>query len=150
MKKIALLLIVAAMACSCKSYQDGLVNSSRSQKPSEVMLDSAKYPGVTLDTSSLPFRDRLPLPVGVERPDSLTIATEEFDEIWLAAHPLSVKEEVLGMLERQTPLGRLFGFIGMAFVLLFVGFLLIWLISFPLFGIRKNTDGGYPESKRDE
>lgn len=24
------------------------------------------------------------------------------------------------------------------------------VISVPLFGIRKNTDGGYPESERDE
>lgn len=150
MKKIALLLIVAAMACACESFQSDSKAAPGRQKSPGIVLDSSGRPEILLDSSSLPFRDRLPLPVEVERPDSLTVATDEFDEIWLAAHPLSVKEELLGMLERQTPLGKLFGFIGVAFVLLFVSFLLMWLISIPLFGIRKNTDGCYSESERNE
>lgn len=86
------------------------------------------------DTSLLSFSDRLPLPVEVVRPDSLTIATEEFDEIWLAAHPLSLREEISGIYQRQTPLGKVLGYAGVGMGILFIVAFFCWLFSMLFFG----------------
>ena len=84
------------------------------------------------DASLLSFSDRLSLPVEVVRPDSLTIATEEFDEIWLAAHPLSLREEISGIYQRQTPLGKVLGYAGVGMGLLFLVALFYWLFCWLL------------------
>ena len=86
------------------------------------------------DTSLLSFSERLPLPVEVVRPYSLTIATEEFDEIWLAAHPLSLREEISGMYQRQTPLGKVLGYAGVGMGFLLIVALFYWLFSMFVFG----------------
>ena len=69
------------------------------------------------------------------RPDSITVATEDYDEIWVQAHPLTAGDELMGMFERQTPLGQILQATGVITAILLAVFIILWLLMVPVRGI---------------
>lgn len=69
------------------------------------------------------------------RPDSITVATEDYDDIWVQAHPLTAGDELMGMFERQTPLGQILQATGVITAILLAAFIILWLLMVPVRGI---------------
>lgn len=119
MKKFLLLFAFVATLCACERR---FPDYRETPMPLELESDSA---GISLsELSPEPYFLRLR-----DRPDSITVATAEYDELYVMAYPLSLGDEVLGLIERETPLGMVFYFIGVCLVAL-VALILIFRLAF--------------------
>lgn len=142
MKKFLLLFAFVATLCACERRFPGYRETTM---PLELESDSSGIP--LSELSPEPYLLQLQ-----DRPDSVTVATAEYDELWVMAHPLSLRDEVLGLIERETPLGMVFYFIGVCLVTL-VALTLIFRLAFFLVDLiayrgvsnsrsRDRADGG--------
>ena len=81
------------------------------------------------------------------RPDSLTVATADYDELWVQANPMTLGDELAGMFERQTPLGTLLQGGGVALAAVFCLLLGVWIIGIPFSLLMKRY---YKPEKNDK
>jgi len=131
MKKILIILLSLFAICACgdkcvdcKEEIKTTVENNDSLMLNAIFPAPDRYRGLYKSLDD--FRNR---------PDSITVATEDYDEIWVQAHPLTAGDELMGMFERQTPLGQILQATGVITAILLAVFIILWLLMVPVRGI---------------